>query len=731
MTIKRYNSEKDNTIVNALRENLSFRGTAGNLGASDILEIFSIYGQGSSGSLEQARILAQFPISSISADRDSGIIPASGSVTFKLKMSNTPHGQTAPQNYDLVSHAIVRDWVEGDGLDMESYLDIEASNWLSASDNVTWHNTGSDFASSSYITPSEIPLQYSQNFPAGVENLEIDITGLAEEWIKHHKGTTQSATASITFSENPTAGNTKANGSITVSGNPTNDGTFTLVDTSGSQVFIINTDDNDFDGATDDDDGRTPIGIQAVLGNNNNIADRITTAINGQTTVAITASRSNSVINLTQDNHGLAGNTTISLSNLSNVSKVDFAGAVGSQVISVYSHEGQKFTYTFITSSTYSLNNDVYLKLSGTAAATANTLQSRIDSDFGGKITTNRNSTLLALTQSVGGFHGNTIISSSIASATASIAGFGGGTAMPNYGLIVKLQDDYENGSKKRSYYTKKFYSRSSHEFFLKPQIEAQWDDSIKDDRNYILKSSSLAPAADNLNNIYYYNRIKGNLVDIPSTGSSIIVRFYAAIGDATPKGIVQSAGTAATFVSSSRESAGVYKATFAFSGSQATLYDVWSRSTNGVETELVTGSGFTINTDSVDMTYPVPDFTANITNLKSSYLQGEKATFRVYTRNRNWQPNVYTVAFQTAPVDTIREMFYKVTKVSDNYEIVSYSTGSALNYSGLSYDKDGSYFNLDMSLLEKNNAYQINFVFKDGPNYIELPEKFRFRVDT
>jgi hypothetical protein len=74
--------------------------------------------------------------------------------------------------------------------------------------------------------------------------------------------------------------------------------------------------------------------------------------------------------------------------------------------------------------------------------------------------------------------------------------------------------------------------------------------------------------------------------------------------------------------------------------------------------------------------------------------------------------------------------MYYKITKVSDNYEVISYSTGSTPSYSELSYDKDGSYFDLDMGLLEENNAYQINFVFKDGPNYIELPEKFRFRVD-
>ena len=57
MTIKRYNSTKDNTIVNALKENLTSRGSTGNMGASDILEVFSIFGQSSTSSLEQARVL--------------------------------------------------------------------------------------------------------------------------------------------------------------------------------------------------------------------------------------------------------------------------------------------------------------------------------------------------------------------------------------------------------------------------------------------------------------------------------------------------------------------------------------------------------------------------------------------------------------------------------------------------------------------------------------------------
>ena len=57
MAIKRYVANADTTVTNAFRENLTTRGTASNMGRADSLEVFSIYGQESSGSSELSRIL--------------------------------------------------------------------------------------------------------------------------------------------------------------------------------------------------------------------------------------------------------------------------------------------------------------------------------------------------------------------------------------------------------------------------------------------------------------------------------------------------------------------------------------------------------------------------------------------------------------------------------------------------------------------------------------------------
>ena len=57
MAVKRYWAQSDNTITNAFEENLTTRATGSNMGASDILEVFSIYAQASRTSAEKSRVL--------------------------------------------------------------------------------------------------------------------------------------------------------------------------------------------------------------------------------------------------------------------------------------------------------------------------------------------------------------------------------------------------------------------------------------------------------------------------------------------------------------------------------------------------------------------------------------------------------------------------------------------------------------------------------------------------
>ena len=80
MAIKRYAANADNTITNAFDSTLTARGTGSNMGASDILEVFSIYAQVTTSSYEKSRVLVQFPISEIISDRNKNLIGQSGSI---------------------------------------------------------------------------------------------------------------------------------------------------------------------------------------------------------------------------------------------------------------------------------------------------------------------------------------------------------------------------------------------------------------------------------------------------------------------------------------------------------------------------------------------------------------------------------------------------------------------------------------------------------------------------
>ena len=195
MPIKKYLADADNTIVNTFQNNLQTRGTGANTGMADILETYSVYGRQASGSQELSRILVKFPTTSIASDRSSGNLPDSGSVNFYLRLFNAETSRTVPRKLDIVVHAVSQSWQEGVGLDLGSYTDLtngnEGSNWMSSSNTAFWTDiNGTLLAGGSYHTQSvpnadvntEVHI-FKQRFESGLEDLEINITPLVEQWL--------------------------------------------------------------------------------------------------------------------------------------------------------------------------------------------------------------------------------------------------------------------------------------------------------------------------------------------------------------------------------------------------------------------------------------------------------------------------------------------------------------------------------------------------------------------
>lgn len=287
--------------------------------------------------------------------------------------------------------------------------------------------------------------------------------------------------------------------------------------------------------------------------------------------------------------------------------------------------------------------------------------------------------------------------------------------SLSNHGIGIMLSSSFETGSD--SYYTKKFFGRGSQYFLSRPIIEVRFDSSKRDDRAAFYASSSLASADDNLGTLRLYNRIHGQLKNIPSVGTGAI--YLRAFTSASGGEEVTNAA-----VTGGWSSVGEYTASFALQTTASILYDRWYDS-NGVC--LFTGS-FTVKQHGNSHQWAEEHkFVNKITNLKSTYSPHETGSFRVFTRHKNWMPTVYTVATTTAEPTIVRDAHFRVYRINDDHEVVAFDTSS--NSTKMSYDMSGSYFELPMNIFEPGYMYAIKLMFNHDGDWKEQPETFKFKV--
>lgn len=301
---------------------------------------------------------------------------------------------------------------------------------------------------------------------------------------------------------------------------------------------------------------------------------------------------------------------------------------------------------------------------------------------------------------------------------------------LPNHGFLLKLSSSLEESQS--SYYTKKFSSRTSEYFFKRPWIEARSNDSIKDDRSKFYTYNQFVPIEYNYNTIYLYNRFKGELIDIPAfqTGS-IYVGLYTSLSSPLPSPLNQITGstespTSILYAEASRVSTGVYKCDVCINTTHEKIYDVWY---NEDKTFLAGGGSIEpIDSDSESVTTE-SEYHITITNLKTKYSVRDNSTIKVFTRNKKWNPNSYTSVASQDNLQLPDEMYYKVFRIVDNYDVIPYGTGS-FKHTRLSRDKDVNYFNLQFNLLEPGYAYGIKFIILDRNKPRESSEVFKFRIE-
>jgi len=326
------------------------------------------------------------------------------------------------------------------------------------------------------------------------------------------------------------------------------------------------------------------------------------------------------------------------------------------------------------------------------------------------------------------------------------------GSQYDNYGFGIKLSGSYEayfssstgqdtadsihsTSGAKVSYYTKKFFARGSEFYYYRPCLEARWDDSTKDSRGAFYFSGAIAPAANNLNKLYFHNYVKGTLQDIAGDDAAVpSVEIYYSSGsvpEGTVQGILNSSNVAGTSISAVRDSKGLYSATMAVtSGATTTTYpylvDVWSYGGSQVRT----GSAITpLKFEGADASGE-SKHVISIPNLYEQYKGDQTVRLRTYIRKKNWSPNIYNVAKNKPENLIIEDAAYRIVRIVDDFEVVPYGIGS-IKFTSLSYDGSGNYFDLSMDLFETGYQYGIKFsIYNDyTKTYEEQPYMFKFRV--
>jgi len=277
-------------------------------------------------------------------------------------------------------------------------------------------------------------------------------------------------------------------------------------------------------------------------------------------------------------------------------------------------------------------------------------------------------------------------------------------------GIMINFPSSYQE------HYTKKFFARSTNFHFKKPCVEARWESVIQDNGGNLFKKNNRLSTADNTQTLYFYNWVGTELKQINEPAI-----YFKVFNDNTFDGGVS--------LTVQNPSTGVYKIDLDPSYLQGDyLYYSWQRT----DSERYIADTIELKDREFSNDYVVPEYNIAINNLKDKYSQNETANIRLSIRKRDKDLNIYTKAQESFENDIIEKIYYKITRRADDFEAIPYGDGKdgSPEYTKLSFDAAGNYFDLDMSLLEKDFMYEISFIYKIKNQHVEYRNAFKFRVE-
>ena len=182
--------------------------------------------------------------------------------------------------------------------------------------------------------------------------------------------------------------------------------------------------------------------------------------------------------------------------------------------------------------------------------------------------------------------------------------------------------------------------------------------------------SSSALSSDDNLNTLYIYNYHRGQLTNLANPAGEVSGNIYVSLYT-SESGSEELTPTPDNPVTGGYVSTGIYSASFALYTTASTVYDRWFSGS----TYYNTGS-FSVSTHDPSDYVDIPQYVTTITNLKNSYATDETARFRLFTRLKDWNPTIYTVASTEIQNYFVEDAFYKIVRVIDDKDVINYGTG-------------------------------------------------------
>jgi hypothetical protein len=272
---------------------------------------------------------------------------------------------------------------------------------------------------------------------------------------------------------------------------------------------------------------------------------------------------------------------------------------------------------------------------------------------------------------------------------------------LPNNGLIVKFPDNYETGSS--TFYVKKFFSRHALVPERLPRIEAKWTNAVQDDRANIKYNST--------GSLFYYRSLNG---EFSNAAGPVFVN------------VLNSSSTVVQTITASLRETGIYEASgvfVSFTSSTSIYRDVWFTSasqlfTGNFSPSFATGSNY----------FEIAKVTVDIPNLKEQYFNDEETIIRVFCRDVDYRPALRKSGSTDVTAHYVKDAYYEIVNYDTNNPIFTFSTGSN-KYSKLSYDKNGNYFKLKTSSLEKGSVYKIKILIKSNKQQLIFDKNWLINI--